>query len=534
MQIFLRLKIKGRGFDFPAGKSQLMNRMRPVCAICLTLAIAIGILSAGLTANAQTAWGYVPTNAFPSLIFSNPVCIASPPGETNRLFIVEKHGRIIVITNLSAPTRTIFMNITNRVSVDNASESGDVSGEEGLLGLAFHPGYATNRFFYVFYTGPATNGSSGMQLHDILSRFQTTSTNANVADTNSEVRLIIQYDQADNHNAGDLHFGADGYLYASLGDEGGSYGQYGNSQHIDKDFFSAIMRIDVDKKPGNLAPNPHIALPSLTNYSIPFDNPWVGATNFNNLTVNSNNVRTEFWAVGMRNPWRWSFDPADGELYLGHVGQDTLEWVDIVTNGANCGWNFFEGTLQWTNPLPAKFTYTPPLIEYGHTNSRDCVIGGIVYRGSRWPQLAGSYLYADYGSGEVWALRHSGNNVTQNTTLFIDSGAAICCFGVDPSNGDPLYVALNSGNNSVIKRVVSTNVVPFINLMKFSGTNLIVSGTNGPHGGNYYVLTSSNLFTPMTNWTRAATNPFDTGGNFNFTNPLNPVRSNLFYLLQLQ
>ena len=217
--------------------------------LCCCVAMTFG---ACIAVRADTNWGYVPTNAFPSLVFSNPVCISSPPGETNRLFILEKHGRIIVITNLAAPTRTIFMDISNRVSVDTASESGDISGEEGLLGLAFHPGYASNRYIYLFYTGLATNGTSG--LHDILSRFQTTSTNDNVGDTNSEVRYIIQYDQADNHNAGDLHFGADGYLYVSLGDEGGSYDQYGNSQHIDKNFFSAIMRIDVDKKPGNFAP----------------------------------------------------------------------------------------------------------------------------------------------------------------------------------------------------------------------------------------------------------------------------------------
>lgn len=484
---------------------------------------------------AQTVWAYQPANAFSSLVFSNPTCITAPPGETNRLFILEKHGRIIVITNLAAPTRTIFMDISSRVSVDTASESSDVSGEEGLLGLAFHPGYATNRLFYIFYTGQATNGSGSLQLHDILSRFQTTSTNANAGDTNSEIRYLAQYDLADNHNAGDLHFGADGYLYVSLGDEGGANDQYGNSQHIDKDFFSAIMRIDVDKKPGNLAPNPHISLPSLTNYFVPADNPWVGATNFNGITVNSNSVRTEFWAVGMRNPWRYSFDPADSTMYLGHVGQSAIEWIDIVTKGANCGWNYFEGDAAGPGGAPpANFSYTHPLIEYGHTNNRVCVIGGIVYRGSRWSALTGSYLYADYGSGEVWALRHNGANVTQNTIIFTDAGANISCFGVDPSNGDPLYVALHSGNNSVIQRIISTNTAPFINAVALSGANLIVSGTNGAHSGNYYVLTSTNLLLPPANWLRISTNPFDAGGNFNFTNPLNPGQSQLFYLLQVQ
>ena len=505
--------------------------MRRVCAIFLVLTAFV----AWQKVSAQTQWGYVPTNAFPSLVFSNPTCLTSPPGETNRLFILEKHGRIIVITNLAAPTRTIFMDISSRVSVDTTSESADVSGEEGLLGLAFDPGYTTNRIFYIFYTGQDTNGSGSSQLHDILSRFQITSTNANAGDPNSEIRFISQYDQANNHNAGDLHFGADGYLYVSLGDEGGAGDQFGNSQHINKDFFSAIMRLDVDKSPGNLPPNPHVSLRSLTNYFVPADNPWVGATNFNGVSVNPTNVRTEFWAVGMRNPWRYSFDPLTGELYLGHVGQDLIEWVDIVTNGANCGWNYYEGTRPYAGTPPPGFTFTQPLIEYGHTNSRDCVIGGIVYRGARWPALNGSYLYADFGSGEVWALRHNGTNVTQNTLLFIDNGGQPSCFGIDPSNGDALYAALRSGNNSIIRRIVATNSVPVFTTLELSGTNLIVGGTNGPHSGNYWVLTSTNLGAPPTNWTRLITNPFDSSGSFNFTNPVNLAATNgLFYMLQLQ
>lgn len=495
----------------------------------------LGVMTFITAVRAQTTWGYVPTNAFPSLVFSNPTCITAPPGETSRLFILEKHGRIIVITNLAAPTRTVFMDISGRVSVDAASESGDVSGEEGLLGLAFHPGYATNRLFYIFYTGQATNGSGSLQLHDILSVFQTTAANANAGDTNSEIRFIAQYDQANNHNAGDLHFGPDGYLYVSLGDEGGSGDQFGNSQHIDKDFFSAIMRLDVDNLPGNLAPSPHVSLNALTNYSVPADNPWVGATNFNGTTVNSNSVRTEFWAVGMRNPWRYSFDPATGEMYLGHVGQDLIEWVDLVTKGANCGWNFYEGDHPYAGTPPAGFTFTHPLIEYSHTASRDCVIGGVVCRGTRWPGLNGAYLYADYGSGEVWALRHDGTNVTQNTVLFTDSGAHASCFGIDPSNGDPLYGAIRSGNNSIIERIIATNAVPVFNSTILSGTDIIIGGTHGPPGGNYFVLTATNLATPATNWTRVATNPFDSEGNFDFTNPLDFTATNgFFYMLQLQ
>jgi glucose/arabinose dehydrogenase len=459
----------------------------------------------------------IPTNAFPSLVFSNPICITAPPGETNRLFVVEKHGRIIVITNLVAPTRTIFMDISSRITVQNSTESLDVGGEEGLLGLAFHPGYVSNRNFYVFYTGPATNGTSG--LHDILSCFQTSVVNPNQGDANSEIRFIVQYDQAPNHNAGDLHFGADGYLYVSLGDEGGSDGQFGNTQRITNDFFSAIMRIDVDKNAGNLVPNLHAsALPSLTNYAIPFDNPWVGATNFNSVTINSNQVRTEFWAVGMRNPWRFSFDPVTGQMYLGHVGQNTLEWVNLVGKGDNAGWNFFEGSIQWTNSakLPPGFTHIPPLVEYGHTNGRSAIIGGGVYRGNRAPQMAGAYLYGDEGSSEIFMLRHSGMTVTTNIVLFKDTSALPSSFGFDPSNGDVLYCAIRSGNNSIIKRILS--VIPSFNSVVLSSGNLVASGAGGLPGKSYYVLGSTDLTTPLTSWTRLATNSFDALGNFIFTN----------------
>jgi uncharacterized repeat protein (TIGR03806 family) len=410
---------------------------------------------------APPTFGFTSSNAFPTLNFTNPTVIVSAPGESSRLFIAEKSGRIAVITNLAVPTRTTFMDISSRVLkvADTA-----VYDEQGLLGMEFHPGFATNGYFYLFYTGNATS-PAGTGRHDILSRFRLSSTNANQGDTNSETQFIVQYDQDDNHNGGCLRFGPDGYLYVGLGDEGGSYGSWGNSQKIDRDFFSAIMRIDVDRQPGNLAPNAHAALPSLTNYSVPNDNPFLGATNFNGLSVNATNVRSEFWAVGVRNPWRFTFDSETGEMILGHVGQDTLEWINLVTKGANFGWNFFEGAKQWTNSaqIPSGFTFTPPLIQYGHTNGRVCIIGGVVSHGLNVSQLYGAYIYGDYGSGEVFALRHVGTNVTVNSVLFSDPGAVIGTFGVDPSNGDVLYGSLRAGTNSQIKRLIynsTTNGAP--------------------------------------------------------------------------
>jgi len=222
------------------------------------------------------------------------------------------------------------------------------------------------------------------------------------------------------------------------------------------------MRIDVDNRPGSLPPNPHISLPALTNYSIPPDNPYVGVTNFNGISVNPTNVRTEFWAVGMRNPWRFTFDPFSGAMYVGHVGQSTVEWVNLINKGSNPGWNWFEGDKQWTNSaqIPTNFVLTPPLVEYGHTNGRVCIIGGVVSRGLNLSQLYGSYLYADYGSGEIWSLKNTGTNVTQNSVIMTDPEstlAHISAFGVDPSNGDILYSVLRNGNNSLIRRIVYIN-----------------------------------------------------------------------------
>jgi glucose/arabinose dehydrogenase len=418
--------------------------------------------------------GYSTTNAFPGLTFTNPVCITSPPGETNRLFVVEKKGVITVITNLAAPSRSTFLDISDQVIYIGDTM---VYDEQGLLCLTFHPGYATNGYFYVWYTGGTSDNRQ-----DVLARYQVSNTDLNSADPNSEVRFIAQDDQDDNHNGADLHFGLDGYLYVSLGDEGGAYGSWGNCQLINSNFFSAILRIDVDNRPGSLTPNPHPAIPSLSNYSVPPDNPYVGATSFNGSPVNTSTVRTEFWAVGTRNPWRFCFDPVTGTMYLGHTGQDTIEWINIVTKGANLGWNYYEGSRQWTNSaqIPGDFVWTPPITEYGHTNGRLCVIGGVVSRGFRISQLYGAYIYGDYGSGEIWALRYNGTNVTQNSVILTDNSVGnpvIGTFGVDPSNGDVLYAALRQGNNSQIKRIIyntSTNGAPLPATLAATGafTNL--------------------------------------------------------------
>lgn len=432
---------------------------------------------------APPTFGFTFTNAFPGMVFTNPVCMAAPPGDTNRLFILEKRGRVVVITNLAAPTRSVFLDLTARVTTTDT-----VNDERGLLGIAFHPGYATNRYLYLFYTGNTNTVASG--LHDRLSRFRTSETNPNLGDPASELPLLAQYDEANNHNGGDLHFGPDGYLYVAVGDEGGANDAWANSQRITKDFFSGILRLDVDKRPGNLPPNPHPS--TTTNYLVPADNPFVGAASFNGSPVNPANVRTEFWAVGLRNPWRMAFDSMTGTLYSGDVGQSTREEINIIQKGGNYGWNYLEGFFQRTNSaqIPAGFVPTPPIIDYPR-GSGYSVTGGRVYRGQRISQLHGAYLYGDYGSGRVWALRHSGTNVTQNQQLFANpiggpfSAGGISAFGTDPATEDILYVDLKFGTNSVINRIVyTTNFtgVPFPPTLADSGVFANLN-TLTPHSG---------------------------------------------------
>lgn len=408
--------------------------------------------------------------------FSAPVGIAFPPGETNRMFVLEKASgnpavaRIRVIPSLGEPTnRLTFLTL----SVINDS----TNSESGLLGMAFHPGYATNRQFYVFYS-LSISGSR----YQRISRFLASTNDPNAADPLSELPLITQFDEASNHNGGDLHFGPDGYLYASLGDEGGGGDGYRNSQTITNDFFAGIIRIDVDSRPGNRVPNPHPSI-NTNRYRIPADNPFLGATNYNGWLINSNQVRTEFWATGLRNPWRMSFDPATGELWCGDVGQNALEEIDIIERGKNYGWAWREGTnayttSPWGATPPAGFAPTEPVWVYGRSLGRS-VTGGVVYRGTRYPELDGAYIFADYAdSGNVWALRRGPGGPTVE---LLAQQAGIVDFAVDPRNGDILVANINAGR---IRRLVRTTSVgtPPPALLSQTGafSNL---ATLAPHAG---------------------------------------------------
>jgi glucose/arabinose dehydrogenase/mono/diheme cytochrome c family protein len=394
--------------------------------------------------------GYEFVNAFPNLNFEDAMAIATPPGRTNQIFVVERRGIISCIPDIYAatPVRQVFLNITNQVAFDDTAQ-----GELGLQSMAFHPGFVTNGQFFVFYVA---NG--GSPYIDRLSRF-TADPVALTVNTNTQEPFFSVVDQVFNHNGGDLQFGPDGYLYIGTGDEGDQYNFRQNAQRIDKDLFSALLRIDVDRRPGNFEPKPsantttiHTNLSGTARYRIPTDNPFVNATNFLGTAINTNTLRAEIFALGFRHIWRFSIDAPTGDIWVGDVGQDWFEEVNLVTNGGNYGWAYHEGlsntvalypsqTTLLSNP-PPSYVHAKPVYSYLHTGlpgdaqyKGNSITGGFLYRGNRIPSLTGAYIFADFVSANVWALWRT-NNTTNVLRIAGLVGAA--GFGRDPGNGDVL------------------------------------------------------------------------------------------------
>ncbi|MGH8018052.1 MAG: PQQ-dependent sugar dehydrogenase, partial [Opitutaceae bacterium] len=321
--------------------------------------------------------------------------------------------------------------------------------------------------------------SAGSGRHDRLARFSVQAGDPDVADPNSELPLITQRDEAGNHNGGELLFGPDGYLYVSLGDEGGGNDQFGNGQRIDRDFFAAILRLDVDLHPGSLPPNAHPAVHAGT-YAVPPGNPFLGATSFNGSPVDPARVRTEIWATGLRNPWRMAFDPANGRLIAADVGQGAREEIDLIERGKNYGWPYREGFIAGPggNP-PVGAALTDPIHDYPRSQGQS-VSGGIVYRGSRLEQLYGKYLFADYESGNIWSLAYESPPPVASELLTNDGG--IAAFGIDPLTGDILLADIAEG---AIKRLVYNDTptgAPFPALLSETGA-FISTATLEPQPG---------------------------------------------------
>lgn len=362
-----------------------------------------------------------------------PVHITHAGDNGGRLFIVEQAGRIRIFKG--SLFGTPFLDIRDRV---RSPQSGGGS-EQGLLSVAFPPGYGVSKdYFYVYYT--RTDGNNQ------LSRFHLTN-DPNVADANSEEMILsFNHPQYQNHNGGQLVFGPDGYLYIGTGDGGGGGDLFGNAQNLGV-LLGKILRIDVETgSPAPFTPTHWVYLPLINKgnggnapatYKIPGTNPFVGKASY----------RGEIWALGLRNPWRFSFDRMTNDLYIGDVGQNQYEEVDFQPanspGGENYGWNIMEGFHCYASSSCDQTGLVLPVAEYNHSADIS-ITGGFVYRGQDYPSLQGIYFYGDYGSGRIRGLQHQGSSWDiKEDKILLDTAYRISTFGEDQSG--ELYLADYNG-----------------------------------------------------------------------------------------
>jgi len=366
---------------------------------------------------------------------SSPLFVGHAGDGSNRLFILEKGG-VMRVAQPGASTSAVFLNISGKIAT---------SGEQGLLGLAFHPQYATNGRFFVFYT---RTGDGAL----VIAEYRVSSGNSNVADADSEqVLLTIPHAAATNHNGGMLAFGPDGYLYISTGDGGGANDVPNNAQDVNS-LLGKILRIDVST-PGA--------------YVSPSSNPFYGATA----------GLDEIFALGIRNPWRFSFDRTTGQQWVGDVGQGQREEVNTsIVKGGNYGWRFYEGTLcnanVPSNPCnPAGTIF--PAFEYSHSGGRCTVIGGYVYRGTQGTLPAGTYVYGDYCTGEIFVWSANTQTVLLGTSMNISS------FGEDEA-GEIYVVNLGGTVGRLTNLACSYAISPTsqnVGASSTTGTVTVTAGT---------------------------------------------------------
>ncbi len=383
-----------------------MKSLKRFASWALAMAI-LSVLAAGTWNLISLTTAAAPAGELPTLALSSPIGgLTQPVGITHagdgsgRLFVIEQTGRIRIIKNGMA-VATPFLDISNRIST---------GGERGLLGLAFPPGFATSRRFYVNYTNLSGN--------IVIARYRVTGANPDVADPSSEqIILTINHSTFANHNGGQLAFSPrDGFLYIATGD-GGSGGDPDNRAQNGNDLLGKILRIDVETG------NP-------TTFTVPATNPFVGQVGF----------RPEIWALGLRNPWRFSFDRQTHDLFIADVGQNLFEEVNFQPaaspGGENYGWRLMEG-FHCFNPPNCNMTgLTLPVVEYDH--SLGCsVTGGYVSRGATFPRMQGLFFYGDFCSGRIWGLRQEG--AVWQATQLLDTSILISTFGEDEQGN--LYVA---------------------------------------------------------------------------------------------
>jgi glucose/arabinose dehydrogenase len=344
---------------------------------------------------------------------SRPVGFEAPNDETNRIFLLEQGGTIRII-QAGSVLPIPFLDISSKV------ESG---GEKGLLGMACHPNFSVTRRFYVDYTQRLSTG----QLESVISEFVVSTADSNQADPSSERQLLVVDQPYDNHNGGQLAFGADGFLYIVLGDGGGGGDPSGNAQNKSV-LLGKILRVGVD---------PPFA--SGKQYAIPSDNPFA-----------SGGGSPEIWAYGLRNPWRFSFDRSTGRLIAGDVGQGNWEEVDMITKGGNYGWNVLEGNHCYPPAVTTCDTtgLIPPIAEYGHDAlGGSAIIGGYVYHGSAIAGLEGTYVFGDLSSGRVWGLKQD-PTLNWHMTQVLIHNLTVSSFVQDTAG--ELYV-MDYGNGAVLR-----------------------------------------------------------------------------------
>lgn len=370
----------------------------------------------------------------------NPIGLYFAPGSST-MYILQQRGKIRMADSTGTLSPTNFLDITSKVSASG--------NERGLLGLAFHPDYQNNGYFYVNYT-KASGGNT------IIARYSRSSSNPLVADPASEVILKEITQPYSNHNGGQLQIGPDGYLYIGMGDGGSANDPQGNGQNP-LTLLGKMLRIDVNNG---------------TPYGIPTDNPF--ATNAAYLP--------EIWATGVRNPWRFSFDKILGDLWIADVGQNMYEEVDFQAassaGGENYGWRCYEGDNTFnTSGCGAQSSFTFPVSTYTHSGGNCSVTGGFIYRGARYNSLFGKYLYADYCTGTIWSTEQTTpgnfvtNTVAQATPIVSYS---IVSFGED--HYGELYVVARDGQNTVYK-LTDTSCTPAVYLYNKEGKSTVCQGS---------------------------------------------------------
>ncbi len=424
-----------------------MRKVKSIVIFCLLLIAALPVAE---SRSRERAPGATPAEIalVPVLTtLTDPAYVTSAKDGSHRLFITELQG-VIKVLQPGASAPTVFLDIRSRVIA---------GGELGLLGMAFHPQYQTNRRFFVNYTR-ITDAAT------VIAEYRASATNPNQAELTEQVLLVIPPEQS-NHNGGMIEFGADGYLYIAVGDGGFNNDPNNRAQDI-MTLLGKILRIDVDHPGGQLP------------YSSPIDNPFAGPLL---------RGRDEIFAFGVRNPWRFSFDRATGQLWIGDVGEGQREEINLGQLGANYGWRTYEGALcTGLNPAecnPANFVF--PIAEYAHTNGRCSITGGYVYRGSRNSFPTGAYIYGDLCTGEIFMLQGTTQTLLMDTSLFLTS------FGEDEAG--EIYVAgLNSVNGS-INRIVNPNApAPRNKHADFDGDNKTDLSVFRPDAGTWFVRQSVN------------------------------------------